>query len=386
MASDSNDPLLEKYRKVAKIIIRAGTIPFPLTNTVIDILREYLSADDLDFVEAFSVSTSMTMAQLKKKINLPEDLIDKKAKKLAQIGFIFNQPNSEGVMVYRLLPLVVIGAFEYTYMRQLPKNPKEIQKYQKIAVLYEKLLQELADSVQKGYENMVPFYQKMPTTDRTVPIYENVTGTTIQINKSIEATEQILPAQTVEEIINKYDDIGVGNCFCRQYQKMLGHECEVHAPMETCFTFGKSARHVIQQGFARRITKEEALKILKATEDAGLVHKAFHNANDISKPENSICNCCKDCCDTFNLWRMGATAMANSTNYLSEVQQENCTGCSECVNRCPMDAISLNSDNKAEVNGELCIGCGICAHFCPQNTILLKQGLRRVFALPPRIN
>jgi Na+-translocating ferredoxin:NAD+ oxidoreductase RNF subunit RnfB/predicted transcriptional regulator len=378
------DLVLDKYRKVAKIIIGAGTIPFPLSDTVIEILQQYLDEDDLDFITAFKISTSMTMEQLRKKIKLSDEEIDKQAQKLAQKGFIFNQPNSEGVMVYRLLPLVVIGAFEYTYMRQLPKNPKEIEKYRKLAILYDKLLHELADSIQTGYDNVVPMFQKMPPVDRTVPIYENITGTNIEINKSMEATEQILPAQSVEAIIKKYDDIGVGNCFCRQYQKMLGHDCIQHAPMETCFTFGKSARHVIKQGFARRVTKDEALKILKATEDAGLVHKAFHNANDISKPENSICNCCKDCCDTFNLWRMGATALVNSTNYLSEVNQENCTGCSECINRCPMDAITLNSDNKAEVNSGLCIGCGVCAHFCPQNTIVLKQGLRTVFALPPR--
>ena len=271
-------------------------------------------------------------------------------------------------------------------MRNLPKDEAELAKYKKLAHLYEKLMGELTARIQDGYDNLLPMFQKQPPVDRTIPLFENKEGKTIEINKEVAAESTILPAQTVEEIIKKFDEIAVGNCFCRQYRKMLDHECELHAPMETCFTFGKSAKHVIQQGFARKITQEEALKILKATEEAGLVHKAFHNGSDINKPENSICNCCKCCCDTFNLWKMGATPMVNSTNFLSQINKDGCSGCGTCVERCPVDAISLDVNNKAEVNAELCIGCGICAHFCPENTISLKEGLRTVFAAPPKLS
>jgi len=166
---------------------------------------------------------------------------------------------------------------------------------------------------------------------------------------------------------------------------MLGHECEINAPIETCFTFGKSARHVIQQGFARRIDKNEALKILKQAEGAGLVHKAFHDGSDITRDENSICNCCPDCCDTFNLWKMGATPIVNSTNFLSKIDEESCIACGTCIDRCPMEAIDLNGMGKAKVNSELCIGCGVCAHFCPENAIILQEGMRKVYIPPPKL-
>ncbi|MHA1849428.1 MAG: 4Fe-4S binding protein, partial [Promethearchaeota archaeon] len=224
--------------------------------------------------------------------------------------------------------------------------------------------------------------------DRTVPLEENESGEPIEIiiNEEVkDIGEKILPSKSVEDIINKFDDIAVGNCFCRNYRKMLGHECEFNAPLETCFTFGKSARHVIQQGFARRVDKNEALEILKKAEEAGLVHKAFHNKSDIYKEENSICNCCKDCCDTFQFWRAGATPLVNSTNYLSIVDVEKCVGCGTCEYRCPVDAITVNDDGKASVNDERCIGCGVCARFCPEKAISLKEGLRTVFLPPPRI-
>ncbi len=384
--AEEKDELIEKYRKAARTIIKAGVMPFPLTDTFIEILRYYLDEEDLEFIKAFKLKQSLTMDQLKKKLkDLSEEEIDRRARKLAKKGFIFNQPSSKGFMVYRLMPIVMIGAFEYQFMQNLPETEEELERVRKIAALYEKLLEELANRVQEGYNDLLPVFEKQPPLDRTVPILKDKEGKTIEIDKTIAAEEQVLPAQSVEEIINKFDDIAVGNCFCRQYRKMLGQPCKINAPMETCFTFGKSARHVIQQGFARRVTKEEALKILKEAEDAGLIHKAFHNASDIHRDENSICNCCPCCCDIFNLWRIGATPIVTATNYLSQVNQEICVGCGTCTERCPMEAIALNDNNKAEVDENRCIGCGVCAHFCPEGAITLKEGMRRVFIPPPRL-
>jgi len=154
---------------------------------------------------------------------------------------------------------------------------------------------------------------------------------------------------------------------------------------ENCFTFGKSARYVAEQGFGRLVSKEEALEIMKNSEDDGLIHKAFHPHSDITKTETSICNCCKDCCGTLEWWRMGIVALINSTNYLSQVDPDLCVGCGTCVEKCPVDAIKLNDSEKAEVNAEYCIGCGVCAHFCPENAISLLEGMRKVYVAPPRL-
>ncbi|MGD8985727.1 MAG: 4Fe-4S binding protein, partial [Desulfobacteraceae bacterium] len=56
-----------------------------------------------------------------------------------------------------------------------------------------------------------------------------------------------------------------------------------------------------------------------------------------------------------------------------------------CVERCPTEAIQLNENEEAERDESLCFGCGICAHFCPEEAISLKEGLRKVFILPPRL-
>ena len=375
----------EKFKKAAGIIASAGMIPFAISDTLMEIIRFYLDEDDADFINAaFDRGKTLSADQLKEKTGFPVEKIRKKVDSLAKKGIIFNQPNSQGMMVYRLLPLILVGTFEYTFMTKLPDG-REREPLEKIAKLYQQLLVELRDNMQRSYDNLLPVFEHQPPVDRTVPVRTTEDGQTIKIDKSIQAEDAVLPAQTVEEIINKFDDIAVGHCFCRNYNKALGHECELHAPSEVCFTFGKSARHTIAQGFARAVSKEEALDIMRQTEEAGLVHKAFHNGSNINKEENSICNCCKDCCDTFTLWRHGAVPMINSTNYLSIIDRDACTGCGICVERCPVDAISLDSDGLAVRVEAYCIGCGICARFCPAGAISLQEGMRRVCVPPPRL-
>ena len=377
----------EKYEQATQVVCRQGIVPFPVNDTTISILKHVIEDDEeeLEFIHAFREQPSQTMEQLKESSNLPEEKIEQLATSLAKKGLIFNQPSSTGVMVYRVLPLMTVGLLEYTFMGELKGDERE----QALARLFEKLIMEVRDQVQGNYDNLVPIFETTPPTDRTVPPRATEEGGDIKVipvDKSIEVPEEfVLPSQSVEEIINKFDDIAVGRCFCRQRRKMLGEPCHTDAPMMNCFTFGKSARHTAAQGFAQMITKEEAFRIMKEAEEGGLVHKAFHPGSNESRPETSICNCCKDCCDTLKIWRDGVFPLNNSTYYLSVIDREACSGCGICVERCPTEAIQLNENEEAEREESLCFGCGICARFCPEEAISLKEGLRKVFILPPRL-
>jgi ferredoxin len=385
----AQDGTKSPWKKAASAIVKAGILPFPPSDTFIDIMKMYLDENEAAFIaQAFRLKSSQTMEQLVKSTKgMAEADIETICEGLAKKGFIFNQPSSAGLMIYRLLPLVMIGVFEYTFMRSMSEEPEEQERLQTLAKLYQKLLGNLRDSIQGAYDNFLPVFEKQPPIDRTVPLTSTESGTEIIIGQDLgEVGEQIMLAKNVEEIINKFDDIAVGNCFCRSYQKMLGHECETHAPMEACFTFGKSARHVTNQGFAKKIDKDEALTILKQAEDAGLVHKAFHNNSDVHEIENSICNCCKDCCDTFSFWRSGTFPLVNYSMYLAKVNEDGCTGCGICESRCPVGSAKVADDAKAKIDDTMCIGCGVCAHFCPEGVISLLEKPRTVFLPPPRLN
>ncbi len=289
------EALEKKYYKAARIISSAGGTPLPVSDTIIDILKFVITEDDLDFISAFHWKRSQTLEELKKSSKLPEEKIIKKATTLAKIGVMFNQPNSKGVMVYRLLPLVNVGIFEYFFMGKLEINKRN----KEIADLFKKLQYELREFIQKEYDTVVPTLLDQPPIDRTLPVFKNIEGTSIkvEINQEIDVPiEKILPTQRVEELVEKFDDIAVGHCFCRHHRDLLGDPCKQTDQRENCFTFGKSARHVSENGFGRLVSKEEALKILKKAEEDDLIHKAYHPNFDINRDETSICNCCSCCC------------------------------------------------------------------------------------------
>ncbi len=381
------DLLQSKYEKAASVICRQGMVPFPVNETSLTILR-YAVGDveaELGLIAAFDKKASQTLAELKASSGMPEDVIIGLANSLAGKGLLFNQPNTAGMMVYRLLPLMTVGLMEYTFMGPLRWNEKE----KEMAFLFQRLIDEVRDQVQENYDAFVPVFNMSPPVDRTVPTYTTDDGRAIRVipvNKNLEgAGEVVLPSQSIDEIIAKFDEIAVGHCFCRQRRALLGEPCTTDAPLENCFTFGKSARHTSSQGFARMITKEEAFRIMREAEAAGLVHKAFHPNSNVARPETSICNCCKDCCDTLRTWREGVFPLVNSTFHLSRIDRETCSGCGTCLEWCPTEAIRLDDAGKAVRDADACFGCGVCARFCPEEAIALEEGFRKVFILPPRL-
>nr|NJM04814.1 4Fe-4S binding protein [Desulfobacula sp.] len=74
-----------------------------------------------------------------------------------------------------------------------------------------------------------------------------------------------------------------------------------------------------------------------------------------------------------------------STYHLSVIDEDACTGCGTCMERCPTDAIDIDDQGIARVDTSSCFGCGVCSRFCPEDAISLKEGLRKVFILPPRL-
>ncbi|MGD8392457.1 MAG: 4Fe-4S binding protein [Desulfobacterales bacterium] len=377
----------ERLKRAAGVICKQGLVQFQVSDTAIAIVASVVgdNEDELDLIYAFREKPSQTTEQLMESSGFSMQKVEQLATRLAKKGLIFNQPSSAGIMVYRLLPFMLVGVMEYKFMVELTGSQEE----RNLAKLFETLLEELRDQIQDNYDALSPLFNTAPAVDRTVPTRLTEDGKPIQIipiNKRLEAAEEfVLPSQTVEEIIGKFDDIAVGYCFCRQRRSLLGDPCSTDAPTFNCFTFGKSARHTIAQGFTKKVSREEALKIMKEAEDTGLIHKAFHPGSKESKPETSICNCCKDCCDTLELWRSGTLPLINSTYHLSVINEESCTGCGTCVEWCPTDAIVLNDEGLAQRDESACLGCGVCSRFCPEEAISLKEGLRRVFIMPPRL-
>ena len=59
-------------------------------------------------------------------------------------------------------------------------------------------------------------------------------------------------------------------------------------------------------------------------------------------------------------------------NYLSTIDKDLCTGCGDCIEVCPMEAIKTENA-LAEVMEQRCIGCGLCVGACPVEAISMKE-------------
>ena len=76
----------------------------------------------------------------------------------------------------------------------------------------------------------------------------------------------------------------------------------------------------------------------------------------------------------------------HTSNFIPEIDEEECTGCGKCINICPVEAMTLVSANdphkpkkkKAKLNEDVCLGCGICLKVCRDNNITLKNRELRV--------
>lgn len=55
----------------------------------------------------------------------------------------------------------------------------------------------------------------------------------------------------------------------------------------------------------------------------------------------------------------------------AKVNAETCTGCENCIESCPSEAISMK-DGKAFVDKDACVDCGVCVDECPVEAISME--------------
>lgn len=193
----------------------------------------------------------------------------------------------------------------------------------------------------------------------------------IAVKRSVPVAWNVAPYEDAIEMIKSQKEIAVANCICRLERKLVGEWCG--KPLEVCLSFGPEARYYVDSGMARWITQEEAFNIMDECEKAGLVPQPTSCQNPVA-----ICNCCGDCCGVLrSLKKHPRPAEIVLSNYFAEVDPEACTGCETCLERCQMDAITIDMEGVASVNRDRCIGCGLCVTTCPGEAITLKPKPKR---------
>jgi len=198
---------------------------------------------------------------------------------------------------------------------------------------------------------------------------------------SEDNTLYVLDYERATNIIETASHMGVSMCYCRHKKEHLKKNCD--APMDICMTFNNTADSLIRHGHARKVDRSEGVDLLQMAYDNNLVQFG----ENVQKRVSFICNCCGCCCEAMNTARRFALMNpVHTTNFIPQIDSQDCNGCGKCVNVCPVEAMTLVSANnpskpkmkQARLNEDICLGCGLCAKSCDKNYITLKPRPKRV--------
>lgn len=321
------------YKKLRKFLDKFP-IGFPETQSgvEIDILKRLFTKEEAK-VATFLSPIPSTVSQIARKYDVDHeylgDLLDSMSKK----GLIFRMER-DGKVYYNAAPFM-IGLYEYSVKRLDTSLAKLFNQYYK-----EAFMEELGGSGVPGF--------------KVVPIEEN-----------IEVNTTLYPYHKLIESIKNARVISVTDCICRKEARLLGDGCDY--PLETCLSFGVAAEYYIENGIGREISADEAIDIIKKADEAGLVHAGVN-----SKHLSNICNCCPCCCASMKgitQYGLDKHRFLNAL-FISNITQELCISCCQCIERCPVEAIYM--EDYAIVNEDLCLGCGLCVSVCPENAISIN--------------
>jgi NAD-dependent dihydropyrimidine dehydrogenase PreA subunit len=228
----------------------------------------------------------------------------------------------------------VIGIWEYQVNRLSPELIHDMNEY--IPELFE-----------------LEQWKKAPQL-RTIPIME-----------SLDAGREVMPYELAEELVGKHTQMAVAPCICRREHSMVGEGCG--KPEEGCLVFGPGAQFYIENGLGRAIDADEALAVLRQAEESGLVLQPSNSQRIVN-----ICTCCGCCCQVLKSFkRHPQPASLVASAYYVEVDDDECLACGDCLERCQMEAITL--EDVVVIDIDRCIGCGLCVTRCPNESMVLVR-------------
>ncbi|MCP4752721.1 MAG: hypothetical protein GY866_17685 [Proteobacteria bacterium] len=335
------------YEELSLVVKRAGgAIPVFQTEELYNLLKDLVSEEEA----ALAIEMPRELISpdaLAEKTGRPLEEVAEKLETMTNNGFLHAIKNPDGSYRYNIMPLLP-GIFEAQFM----KGTKTERDYliAKRFRAYLDMLNELRESLDK------PMPAPKLSYFRVLPVEEEV-----------KAGSTVLPFAELSKYLEKTSAIAVGTCFCRHFAILNDENDRCGASLDNCMGFGDAATFMSERHNARLVDKKEALAILKQAEEQGLVHCSANTSEELT----FICNCCTCHCGILSQAKsISHASLMLTSGYFARVQEELCTACETCLERCPVTAIGI--DEFAVVDKHQCIGCGLCVGGCPDEAIALK--------------
>jgi Na+-translocating ferredoxin:NAD+ oxidoreductase subunit B len=200
----------------------------------------------------------------------------------------------------------------------------------------------------------------------------------IPVDRKISVRNAVHTYDQVASYIEKYDPICVGSCYCRHAATLRGED--VHGmPIEVCMWFGRAGEFAADRLGGRRVSKQEALNLLNAAEEAGLVHMSRNTTEEIE----FLCNCDRWHCEVVKgVLKQPKPGLVFNSGFQPRFDPETCTACEACLARCPSGALRMGQDQVPVVDLDRCFGCAACATGCEQEAIAMEA--KPGFPEPPK--
>ncbi len=274
-------------------------------------------------------------AAIAARAGLPEGEVVQRLAEMAHKGLIRGARGGDTI-AYSLMPFVV-GIYE----ESLPRMDAEL------ASLFEQYYEETRGGA---------------ITHGGLPVQR-----VIPVGKSIPVDLEIFPYEQASRYIENARSWGVRDCVCRVQQKLVGKGCD--NPIETCIVFAPVEGAFQNSEATRPISKEEALRILEESAEAGLVHSTMNQQGQVFY----ICNCCTCCCGILRgVKEFGIPTAVARSDFRVRVDADLCTGCGLCVERCQFDALDVEN-GVCRADYARCVGCGVCVPACPVSALSMER-------------
>jgi ferredoxin len=324
-------------RLIDALLLRGGAILPQKVQATYDLLGELFAPEEAELACAMPLELAAA-DKIAESAGQSQDEAAPILERMADKGLVFAIDRG-GIMFYRLMPLAP-GIYEYQFMAGEVSD-----RAKKLARLFDEVTPVSGKDSASFNAPGFPFSRVLP------------------VEKEIENELNVQPYEKISEYLRKADHIAVSTCYCRHHAELMDKPCD--KPKEVCMSVGPGAKYAAERGFGRLISTDEALRILKASEEAGLVHCT----SNTSKYIDFICNCCICHCAILHQHKaLRKVNLGQPSNYVVEVDLGQCDLCETCIERCPMDALSVG-DNQIERDAVLCMGCGLCVSSCPSEAL-----------------
>jgi Pyruvate/2-oxoacid:ferredoxin oxidoreductase delta subunit len=314
----------------------------PADETIISLLQELFEPQEAELALSLAFSP-LDAGEIARRAGLSEEDTLVLLEKMANKGVIYSV-RSQSATRYALMPPMP-GFFEFSLMRG-EETPRTI----KMGSLWENYFTKALGNAMHGTSVRM---------SRVIPL-----------NQSIGYGMEIFPYEHTVELVRNSERVALGQCQCR----FSARKC--HAPLDVCIMLNNWADFTITREIAAEISEEEAFQALIRARDAGLVHTTTNTKG----PVPYICNCCPCCCYMLRgVVELKRDTLASS-RFQASVDEALCTGCGQCLEACPFDALESHEEGSIEVTAAQCYGCGLCTSVCPADAISMT--IRKESAVP----